>query len=172
MLDCLPLHLQIRQRLPPNILRLVRNPLTIPQPLRAPIQSIGPGQQLLSLLQLVVCAGVVGIVVPVRRFSVIRQAFEFPLCAIDVRFVIPESLVYLRAGGGGDVGFFEAHLIELSGVDQCVAVPKIRTLWEGWVPVLELPRALAPIIGWRTFEARRRARILVQASGSGLLGRA
>ena len=44
MLNRLPLYLQIGQRAPPNLIRLVRDPLAVPQPLAAPVQSVRPAQ--------------------------------------------------------------------------------------------------------------------------------
>ncbi len=40
MLNRLPLQLQICQRAPSDIFRLIRYPLTVPQPLTAPVQPI------------------------------------------------------------------------------------------------------------------------------------
>ena len=115
MLNCLPLQLQIRQRAPPNILRLIRYPLTVPQPLRAPIQSICARKQLLALFQLVVLPVVViAVSVPEESFTVVGEGFELAFRGVDVGFVVPEAGVEARACGGGDVLFFEAHLVELS----------------------------------------------------------
>ena len=114
MLNRLPLQLQIRQRAPPNILRLIRYPLTIPQPLRAPVQSICAGKQLLALLQLVVLpVFVVTVAVPEEGFAVVGEGFELAFRGVDVDFVVSEAGVQARASGGGDVLFFEAHLVEL-----------------------------------------------------------
>ena len=63
MLDRLPLHLQICQRAPSNILRLVGDPLTLSQPMTTPIQSLCSGKQLLPLFELLVAAWVVGVAV-------------------------------------------------------------------------------------------------------------
>lgn len=120
MLNSLPLQLQIRQRIPPNPLRLIRDPLTLPQPLRTPIQPIRPREQLLSLLELLVRSiRVVGIAVAEEGFAVLGEGFEFAFLRVDVGFEIPEALVYFRAGGGGDVLFFYAHLTDLWDTPSC-----------------------------------------------------
>ena len=75
MLNRFPLHLQIRQCAPSNILRLVRNPLTLSQPMTTPIQSLCSGKQLLPLLKLLVAAGVVGVAVSEKGFAVVREGF-------------------------------------------------------------------------------------------------
>jgi len=112
MLNRLPLHLQVRQRIPSNPLRLMRNPLTIPQALRTPIQPIRPREELLTLLELFVRWGVA--VEPVEEGGAVRgEGFEFAFRGVDVGFVVAEAGVQLCARGGGDVGFFEAHLVEL-----------------------------------------------------------
>ncbi len=71
MLNRLPLRMQIRQRPPPDILRLQRDPLALPQPVRATIQSVGAREELLPLLELVVgSGGIVGVAVSEERFAV------------------------------------------------------------------------------------------------------
>ncbi len=113
MLNCLPLRVQIRQRTPPDILRLQRYALTFPQPLRAAIQAVGSGQQLLPLLELVVRGRVVGIAVAEERFAVVGERLEFAFVGVDVAFEIAEALVDLATDGRGDVLLFDAHLVEL-----------------------------------------------------------
>ena len=113
MLNCLPLQLQIRQRAPANILRLVRHPLAIPQPLAAPVQPLGPAQQLLALLELVVLGRVVRVAGAEEGGAVVGEGLELTLRGVDVGFEVAETGVYTGAGGGGDVLLFDAHHVEL-----------------------------------------------------------
>ncbi len=103
MLNSLPLQLQIRQRPPPNILRLVRHPLAVPQPLATPVQPVRTREQLLALLQLMICAAavvivVVAVAVAEEGFAVVGEGFEFALCGVDVGFVVAETGVEAGAG--------------------------------------------------------------------------
>ena len=113
MLNRLPLQLQIRQRAPPDILRLVRHPLTIPQPLTAAVQPIGPAQQLLALLELVVLGRVVRVAGAEEGGAVVGEGLELALRGVDVGFEVAETGIYAGAGGGGDVLLFDAHHVEL-----------------------------------------------------------
>lgn len=113
MLNRLPLQLQIRQRAPPNILRLVRHPLAIPQPLAAPVQPLGPAEQLLALLELVVLGRVVRVARAEEGGAVVGEGLELALRGVDVGFEVAETGVYAGAGGGGDVLLFDAHHVEL-----------------------------------------------------------
>ena len=113
MLNRLPLQLQIRQRPPPDILRLVRHPLAIPQPLTAPVQPVGPAQQLLALLELVVLGRVVRVAGAEEGGAVVGEGLELALRGVDVGFEVAETGVYAGAGGGGDVLLFDAHHGEL-----------------------------------------------------------
>ena len=115
MLDCFSLQLEIRQRPPANVLRLQRNPLTLPQPVRAAVQALGAGKQLLALLELVVAAGVVAISRAEEGGAVVGEGFEFAFAGVDVGFVVAEAEVRFAARGRGDVLFFDAHLVELGG---------------------------------------------------------
>lgn len=115
MLNRLPLYLQIRQRSPSNILRLIRHPLTVPQPLTAPVQPIRSAQQLLALLELVICGRVVGVAGAEEGGAVVGEGFELAFCGVDVGFEVAEAGIYTRAGCGGDVLFFDAHHVELWG---------------------------------------------------------
>ena len=116
MLNSFPLHLQIRQRAPSNILRLVGNPLTLSQPMTTPVQSLCSGKQLLPLLELLVATRVVGVAVPEEGFSVVGEGFQFAFGGVEVGFVVAEAGVDPRAGGGGDVLFFDTHLVELEKI--------------------------------------------------------
>lgn len=113
MLNRLPLRMQIGQRIPPNILRLERDALTVAQPLRAAIQAVRAGEQLLPLLELVVGGRVVGVAVSEQRAAVVGEGFELAFAGVDVGFEIAEALVDFAADGGGDVLFFDAHLVQL-----------------------------------------------------------
>jgi len=114
MLNRLPLRMQVGQRIPPNILRLQRNALTVPQPLRAAIQAVRTREQLLPLLELLVGVRVVGVAVPEQRLAVVGEGFEFAFAGVDVGLEIAEALADFAADGGGDVLFFDAHLVQLS----------------------------------------------------------
>lgn len=117
--------MQIRQRPPPDILRLQRDPLALPQPVRATIQSVGAREELLPLLELVVgSGGIVGIAVSEERFAVGGEGSEFAFQAVDVGFEVAEALVGFAAGGGGNVLLFDAHLIQLHrrGVEVSLSV--------------------------------------------------
>ncbi len=113
VLNRFPLHLQIRQCAPSNILRLMCNPLTLSQPVTTPIQSLCSGKQLLPLLELLVAAGVVGVAISEKGFSVVGEGFQFAFGGVEVGFVVAEAGVDPGAGGGGDVLFFDAHLVKL-----------------------------------------------------------
>ena len=115
MLNRLPLYLQIRQRAPPDILRLVRHALAVPQPLTAPVQPVRPAQQLLALLELVVFGRVVGVAGAEEGGAVVGEGFELTFRGVDVRFEVAEARVDARAGCRGDVLFFDAHHVELFG---------------------------------------------------------
>ena len=115
MLNRLPLQLQIRQRPPPDILRLVCHPLTVPQPLTAPVQPVGPAQQLLALLELVVFARVVRVAGAEEGGAVVGEGLELALRGVDVGFKVAETGIYAGAGGRGDVLLFDAHHVELFG---------------------------------------------------------
>ena len=116
MLNRFPLHLQIRQRAPSNIFRLMCNPLTLSQPLTTPIQSLCSRKQLLPLLELLIATRVVGVAVAEKSFSVVGEGFQFAFGGVEVGFVVAEAGVDPGAGGGGDVLFFNAHLVELEKV--------------------------------------------------------
>ena len=110
MLNRLPLQLQIRQRPAPNLLRLVRHALTVPEPLTAPVQAIRPAEQLLALLELVVPGvGVVRVAGAEEGGAVVGEGLEFPFRGVDVGFEVAEAGVDAGAGGGGDVLLFDAH---------------------------------------------------------------
>ena len=110
MLNRLPLQLQIRQCAPSNLLRLVRHPLTIPQPLTTPVQAIRPAEQLLALLELlVVTGGVVGVAGAEEGGAVVGEGLEFAFCGVDVGFEVAEAGVDAGAGRRGDVLLFDAH---------------------------------------------------------------
>ena len=94
MLDLLSLQLQIRQGPASNLLRLVRHPLALAQALGAAIQAVGAREELLPLLQLLVCAGVVGVAVSEQGFAVRGEVFEFALAGVDVGFEVAEALVH------------------------------------------------------------------------------
>lgn len=113
MLNRLPLDLQIRQSIPPDALGLVGRDLRVAQPLRAAIEALSAGEELLALLELVVGGGGVGVAVPEQGFAVVGEGFEFAFGAVDVGFEVAEALVDFGARDGGDVGSFDAHLIEL-----------------------------------------------------------
>ena len=113
MLNRLPLQLQIRQRAPPDILRLVRDPLAVPQPPAAPVQPLGPAQQLLALLELVVLGRVVRVAGAEEGGAVVGEGLELALGGVDVGFEVAEAGVDAGAGGGGDVLLFDAHHVEL-----------------------------------------------------------
>ena len=116
MINHMSLAMQISQRARANILRVVRQPLAIPQPLRRPVQPLRARQQLLPLLELhVPTARVVGIARAEERGTVMRQVLQAPLGGVGVSLVVAEALVYFRARGGGNVRFLEAHLVELDG---------------------------------------------------------
>ncbi len=71
---------------------------------------------MLALLELLVAAAwVVGVSVAEEGFAVIGEGFEFAFGGVDVGFEVAEAGVYARAGCGGDVLFFYAHLVELGG---------------------------------------------------------
>ena len=55
----------------------------------------------------------VAVAVPEQGFAVVGQDFEFPFGGVDVGFVVAETGIQAGAGGGGDVLFFDAHLVEL-----------------------------------------------------------
>ena len=116
MLNRFPLHLQIRQRTPSNILRLVGNPLTLSQPVTTPIQSLRSGKQLLPLLELLVATRVVGVAVSEKGLAVVGEGFQFAFRGVEVGFVVAEAGVDTGAGGGGDVLFFNAHLVKLERI--------------------------------------------------------
>ena len=59
--NSLPLPLQITQCSSTDILRLERDPLALPQPARRPPEPFGAREELLALLELVVCGWVVGV---------------------------------------------------------------------------------------------------------------
>ena len=116
MLNRFPLHLQIRQRAPSNILRLMCNPLTLSQPLTTPIQSLCSRKQLLPLLELLIATRVVGVAVSEKSFSVVGEGFQFAFGGVEVGFVVAEAGVDPGASGGRDILFFDAHLVELEKI--------------------------------------------------------
>lgn len=116
MLNRFPLHLQVRQRSPSNILRLMSNSLTLSQPVTTPIQSLCSGKQLLPLLELLVATRVVGVAVSEEGFSIVGEGFQFAFGGIEVGFVVAEAGVDPGAGGGGDVLFLDAHLVKLEQI--------------------------------------------------------
>ena len=113
MLNRLPLNLQVRQRAPANILRLVGDALAVPQPLAAAVQPVRPAEQLLALLELVVLGRVVRVAGAEEGGAVRGKGFEPPFGGVDVGFEVAEAWVQARACGGGDVLFFDAHHVEL-----------------------------------------------------------
>ena len=132
MLNRLPLYLQIRQGPAPNILRLIRHPLTIPQPLAAPVQPVRSAQQLLALLELVVFGRVVGVAGAEEGGAVGGEGFELAFGGVDVGFEVAEARVYARAGGGGDVLFFDAHHVELWGFVSMFRDVNAEMAWGDW----------------------------------------
>ena len=123
MLNRLPLNLQIRQRVPSNLLRLIRHPLAVPQPLAAPVQPIRSAQQLLALLELVDFGRIVGVAGAEEGRAVIGQSFELAFGGVDVGFEVAEAGVYAGASCGGDVLFFDAHHVELLKISVFFAKP-------------------------------------------------
>lgn len=113
MLNCLPLYLQICQRPPSNIFRFIRDPLTIPQPLTAPVQPVRSAQQLLALLELIVFSRVIGVAGAEEGGAVVGEGFELAFGGVDVRFEVAEAGIYAGTGCGGDVLFLDAHHVEL-----------------------------------------------------------
>lgn len=99
MLDRLPLNLQVRQRAPANILRLVRDPLAVPQPLAAAVQPVRSAEELLPLLELVVFGRVVRVAGAEEGGAVRREGFELAFRGVDVGFEVAEAGVQARAGG-------------------------------------------------------------------------
>lgn len=115
MLDRFSLQLQIGQCISANVFGLMGCHLRVPQPLRTTVQPLGAGKQLLSLLQLIVRVGIVRVAVAKQGFPVVGEGFELAFCGIDVGFKVAEPLVYFRPCGGGDVGSFDTHLVQLNG---------------------------------------------------------
>ena len=121
MLDLLPLRLQVRQGPPPNILRLVRDPLALPQALRTPVQPLRARKQLLALLQLRIARAprvgvwVVGVAVSEEGTPIGGEGGEEAASGVDVGGEVAERLVDARFLRGGDVLLFDAHLVELRG---------------------------------------------------------
>ena len=68
----------------------------------------------MALLELLVAAiWIVGVAVPEKGASVIGEGFQFAFCGVDVGFVVSEAGIYAAAGCGGNILFFDAHLVEL-----------------------------------------------------------
>ena len=97
MLNRLPLNLQVRQRAPANILRLVRDPLAVPQPLAAAVQPVRSTEELLALLELVVFGRVVRVAGAEEGGAVGGEGFEFAFGGVDVGFEVAEAGVQARA---------------------------------------------------------------------------
>jgi hypothetical protein len=109
VLNDLALARKIRQRIAPNILRLERQPLALPQPPTAPLQPIRAAQQLLPLLQLIVPRRVVRVPLAEQRRLVVLQRLELALRAVHVALVVPEALVHFDFEVLRDVGLLQAH---------------------------------------------------------------
>ena len=69
----------------------------------------------------------VAVAIPEQGFAVVGESLEFPLRGVDVAFVVAESGVEAGARGGGDVLFFDAHLVELGvlSVDKILAESEV-----------------------------------------------
>lgn len=154
MLNRFPLQLQIRQRVPSDTFRLVRYPLTVPQPLATSVQPIRAREELLPLFQLMVFAAfIIAVSVAEKRFPVVGEGFEFALCGVDVGFVVAEAGVYEGAGGGGDILFFDAHGVQLVNGVSGSLVPGFRGRMgmKGNLPAHWLPLKISPLTGPLTF---------------------
>lgn len=93
MFNLLPLPMQITQRARTNLLRLQRNPLALPQPPRASSEPLSAGKQLLALLELVICGGVVCVAGPEERAAVIGERCEFAFGTVDVSLEVAVARV-------------------------------------------------------------------------------
>ena len=71
---------------------------------------------MLPLLELLIAAGVVGVAVSEKGFSVVGEGFQFAFRGVEVGFVVAEAGIDPGAGGGGDVLFLDAHLVKLEKI--------------------------------------------------------
>jgi len=94
VLNHLPLLIQIGQRIPPNIFRLQREPLTVLQPRRTALQPLRPTQQLLPLLQMFILR-VIRVPIPKQCLAIIRQRLELTLRLVKLGGVVAEPHVDL-----------------------------------------------------------------------------
>lgn len=115
MLDGLPLSVEIRERPGANSFCLVCQRLAGLETLRAAIQTIRSGQQLLALLELGVrrARRLISISGAEERSAVGRKAGEFSTGRVGVGLVVAKALVDLGPRRCRDVLFLQAHLAEL-----------------------------------------------------------
>lgn len=114
MLDGLPLAVQVGEGGGADGLGLVGEALAGLEALGGPVEAVGPGQELLALLELDVAGGVrVPLAGAEEGGPVVGQGPELPLRLVDGRLHVAVPLVGPRAGPGGDVLLLELHLAEL-----------------------------------------------------------
>ena len=71
---------------------------------------------MLPLLELLIATRVVRVAVSEKGFAVVGKGFQFAFGGVEVGFVVAEAGVDPGAGRGGDVLFFNAHLVELEKI--------------------------------------------------------
>lgn len=167
VLDGLALSVQIRKSARPDGLRLVRQRLAGLEALRAPVEPVRSGEELLPLLELHVVR-VVCVAPAEEGGAVLGQRAQLAAVFVEVGLVVSVSGVGFCAVRGRDVGSFELHLAELDGVwlasRVCASIKGIR----GENPPAHLPPRAHVLLGrWRPCEARRQALVSGPASGPG-----
>jgi hypothetical protein len=135
--DLLTLAMQITQGAGAYLLRLQSNPLRLSQPVRRPIQAISARKQLLALLELGICVGVVRVARAKELAAIVGVRLELALGRVEVLLEVAEARVELGLEVGGDVGLFEAHLANLCHNQHCR--PSQRALLSFLIPALLPP---------------------------------
>jgi len=141
MLDLLPLPVQVAQRTCTNLLRLKRHTLRRGESPGRPLQPIGACEQLLTLLELGICVGIIGVAVAEEFTAVVGVGFEFSLGAVEVVFEVAEARVVLGFEVCGEVGLFETHLANLCGALLAIV---LRAVFQG----LAIRRLIQTVFIW------------------------
>jgi hypothetical protein len=111
--DLLALPTQVAQRACAYLLRLQRDPLRLTQPARGPVEAVGAGQQLLALLELRICVGIVRVSRAKQLAAVVGVRLELALGRVEVLLEVAEARIEFGLQVGGNIGLFQAHLANL-----------------------------------------------------------
>ena len=108
---------KICKRVATNVLSLESDALALTKTATRAVESIGTGQELLSLFQLVVASRVIGVASIEQSRLVARKPLELCLSHINVGCIVAETLVRLGLLVRRQVLFLQSHGVQLDGYD-------------------------------------------------------